>query len=46
MGLVGVGGTAFHPPRRAKASAATEDAASDAAAHTPDITSRFVVPDD
>ena len=45
-GLVGVGGTAFHPPRRAKASAATEDAASDAAAHTPDITSRFVVPDD
>ena len=45
-GLVGVGGTAFHPPRRAKASAATEDAASDAAGASPDITSRFVVPDD
>ena len=29
-----------------KASAATDDAASDAAARTPDITSRFVVPDD
>ena len=46
-GLVGVGGTAFHPPRRAKApAAAAEEAGADAATHKPDVTSRFDVPDE
>lgn len=46
-GLVGVGGTAFHPPRRAKApAAAAEEVGDDAATHKPDVTSRFDVPDE